>query len=217
MNHLAHLRKTYQRDELLEASAASNPFDQFQAWLNEALKAEIPEPNAMTLSTIGLDGRPTSRIVLIKGVDGPDHAARGITWFTNYQSRKGRELATHPYACLQFHWIELERQVRIEGRVIKTTEAESDAYFQARPLESRLGAWASNQSEVIIGREHLQEQLDRYTTEFGGNVPRPPHWGGYRLIPDRFEFWQGRPSRLHDRLHYVLDQENLWQMERLAP
>jgi pyridoxamine 5'-phosphate oxidase len=165
----------------------------------------------MTVATVGADGRPSTRVVLIKGFD-----ARGIVWYTNYTSRKGRELAVHPFAALQFHWVELERVVRIEGRVEKVSDAESDAYFASRPLDSRIGAWASPQSEVISSRAVLVANAAKYGAQFALNPPRPPHWGGYRLVPDRWEFWQGRKSRLHDRLRYRLDNGQ-WVRERLAP
>jgi pyridoxamine 5'-phosphate oxidase len=165
----------------------------------------------MTLATVGADGRPSTRVVLIKGCD-----ARGIVWFTNYQSRKGRELAHQPFAALQFHWVELERVVRIEGRVEPIDAAESDAYFNSRPLDSRIGAWASPQSEVISSRGVLVANATKFGAKFMLNPPRPPHWGGYRLVPDRWEFWQGRKSRLHDRLQYRL-QGDVWTRERLAP
>jgi pyridoxamine 5'-phosphate oxidase len=165
----------------------------------------------MTLATVGPDGRPSTRVVLIKGLD-----ARGIVWYTNYESRKGRELAAHGFAALQFHWVELERVVRIEGRVEKVSEEESDAYYASRPLDSRIGAWASPQSQVIGSRAVLVAAAARYSAQFLLNPPRPPHWGGFRLAPDRWEFWQGRPSRLHDRLRYRLE-DGTWLRERLAP
>jgi len=208
---IADLRKSYERAALDEAASASDPFEQFGLWLQQALDAQLPEPNAMTLATVGADGRPSTRIVLIKGCD-----ARGIVWYTNYESRKGRELAVHPHAALQFHWVELERVVRIEGEVEKTGTAESDAYFASRPLDSRIGAWASPQSEVIASRAVLVANAAKASARFLMNPPRPPHWGGYRLVPDRFEFWQGRPSRLHDRLRYRLEA-GAWRRERLAP
>ncbi|GIX23461.1 MULTISPECIES: pyridoxamine 5'-phosphate oxidase [Caldimonas] len=209
---LADLRKSYERAELDERHADPDPLRQFRRWLDEALAAQLPEPNAMTLATVGADGRPSTRIVLIKGCD-----ERGIVWFTNYRSRKGRELEVHPYAALQFHWVELERVVRIEGRVEKVSEAESDEYFRSRPLDSRIGAWASPQSEVIPSRAVLMANAARYAAQFALDPPRPPHWGGYRLVPDRWEFWQGRKSRLHDRLRYRLDEHGQWVRERLAP
>ena len=208
---LSELRKSYERAALDEASSASNPLDQFERWLAEAIDAKVPEPNAMTLATVGGDLRPSTRIVLIKSYD-----ARGIVWFTNYQSRKGQELAGNPYAALQFHWVELERVVRIEGRVEKVSEAESDAYFASRPLDSRIGAWASPQSEVISGRDVLVKNAAVAAAKHLLSPPRPPHWGGYRLVPDEWQFWQGRKSRLHDRLRYTLDQGG-WLRERLAP
>jgi pyridoxamine 5'-phosphate oxidase len=204
-------RKSYERDALEEADAALDPLRQFQAWMDAAFAAKVPEPNAMTLATVGADGRPSTRIVLIKEFD-----ARGIVWFTNYDSRKGRELAVHPFAALQFHWVELERVVRIEGSVERVADAESDAYFASRPLDSRIGAWASPQSEVIASRGVLVANAARYAAKFLLSPPRPPHWGGFRLKPEAWEFWQGRKSRLHDRLRYRLDGGN-WTRERLAP
>jgi pyridoxamine 5'-phosphate oxidase len=208
---IADLRKSYERDELDESASAADPLQQFEHWFRQALAAELPEPNAMTLATVASDGRPSTRIVLIKGYD-----ARGIVWYTNYESRKGRELAGNPHAALQFHWVELERVVRIEGRVEKVEAAESDAYYQSRPLDSRIGAWASPQSQVISSRAVLVTNAARYGAQYLLHPPRPPHWGGYRLVPDRWEFWQGRKSRLHDRLRYRLDGGQ-WMRERLAP
>ncbi|MBL0092247.1 MAG: pyridoxamine 5'-phosphate oxidase [Piscinibacter sp.] len=208
---IADLRKSYERGELDESASHADPLQQFELWMQQALSAELPEPNAMTVATVGADGRPSTRVVLIKGYD-----ARGIVWFTNYDSRKGRELAGHPFAALQFHWVELERVVRIEGRVEKVDAAESDAYFKTRPLDSRIGAWASPQSQVIESRTVLVANAARYGAQFLLNPPRPPHWGGYRLVPDRWEFWQGRKSRLHDRLRYRHDAGR-WVRERLAP
>jgi pyridoxamine 5'-phosphate oxidase len=208
---IADLRKSYERDELDETASAADPLQQFGTWLEQALSAQLPEPNAMTLATVGPDGRPSTRVVLIKGCD-----ERGIVWYTNYASRKGRELAAQPFAALQFHWVELERVVRIEGRVEKAGEDESDAYYASRPLDSRLGAWASPQSEVIGSRAVLVAAAAKAALTHGLHPPRPPHWGGYRLVPDRWEFWQGRKSRLHDRLRYRLDG-GAWVRERLAP
>jgi pyridoxamine 5'-phosphate oxidase len=208
---LAALRKSYERAELDEVRSAQDPLQQFERWLGEAIEAQLPEPNAMTLATVGSDLRPSTRIVLIKGCD-----ARGIVWYTNYRSRKGRELAGNPYAALQFHWVELERVVRIEGRVEQTDAADSDAYFASRPLDSRIGAWASPQSEVIAGREVLVKNAALAAARHLLAPPRPPHWGGYRLAPERWEFWQGRKSRLHDRLRYRRESGE-WVRERLAP
>ena len=211
MDSIADLRKSYERAELDESASLDDPRAQFELWLQQAISGELPEPNAMTVATVGADGRPSTRVVLIKGCD-----ARGIVWFTNYQSRKGRELAAQPFAALQFHWVELERVVRIEGRVEQVDAAESDAYFKSRPLDSRIGAWASPQSEVISSRGVLVANAAKFGAKFLLNPPRPPHWGGYRLVPDRWEFWQGRKSRLHDRLQYRW-QEAAWVRERLAP
>lgn len=208
---LSALRKSYERDELDEAASAADPLQQFHIWFEQALKAELPEPNAMTLATVGSGGRPSTRVVLIKGFD-----ERGIVWYTNYESRKGQELEAHPWAALQFHWVELERVVRIEGRVEKVAAEESDAYYASRPLDSRLGAWASPQSRVIPGRAVLVSAAAQAAARHLMNPPRPPHWGGYRLQPDQWEFWQGRKSRLHDRLRYRL-QDGTWLRERLAP
>src|SRR3954470_16139515 len=208
---IAALRKSYERAELGEEASHADPLQQFDQWLAEAIAAQIPEPNAMTLATVAGNLRPSTRVVLVKGYD-----PRGIVWYTNYDSRKGLELAGNPYAALQFHWVELERVVRIEGPVEKTSAEESDAYFASRPLDSRIGAWASPQSQVIPGRTVLVTNAAKYSAQFMLNPPRPPHWGGYRLVPDAWQFWQGRKSRLHDRLRYRLS-EGKWVRERLAP
>ncbi len=208
---IADLRKSYERAELDEAAAALRPLQQFETWLQQAIDARLPEPNAMTLATVDADGRPSTRIVLIKGVD-----ERGLAWYSNFNSRKGRELAGNPMAALQFHWVELERVVRIEGRVQRVDDAEADAYYASRPLDSRIGAWASPQSQVISSRAVLVAQAARYAAQFALSPPRPPHWGGFRLVPDRWEFWQGRKSRLHDRLRYRM-VDGHWQRDRLAP
>jgi pyridoxamine 5'-phosphate oxidase len=211
MTDISQLRKSYERAELSEEASHPDPLKQFAQWLTEAINAQVPEPNAMTLATVAGNLRPSTRIVLIKGYD-----ERGIVWYTNYLSRKGQELAGNPYAALQFHWVELERVVRIEGRVEKTSAAKSDAYFGSRPLDSRIGAWASPQSQVIANRTVLVTNAAKYSAQFMLNPPRPPHWGGYRLVPDEWQFWQGRKSRLHDRLRYRLDAGQ-WLRERLAP
>ena len=212
MTNIASLRKSYERAELSEEASAADPMQQFDRWLQEAIRAEIPEPNAMTVATVGSDLRPSTRVVLIKGYD-----TRGIVWYSNYDSRKGRELAGNPYAALQFHWVELERVVRIEGLVEPVSAEESDEYFHSRPLDSRIGAWASPQSQVIANRGVLVANAARYAAQFLLQPPRPPHWGGYRLLPQRWEFWQGRPSRLHDRLRYEPASPQGWRRERLAP
>ena len=211
MNQLSDLRKSYELGELDESLSAAEPLKQFQQWMDQALESKLPEPNAMTLATVGANGRPSTRIVLIKGFD-----ARGIVWFTNYESRKGSELVHNPYAALQFHWVELERVVRIEGRVEKVSDQESDDYFNSRPLDSRLGAWASPQSQVITSRAVLVANAAKAAVQHGLSPKRPPHWGGFRLLPEQWEFWQGRKSRLHDRLRYRLEN-GFWLRERLAP
>jgi pyridoxamine 5'-phosphate oxidase len=209
---LTDMRTNYERAELVDSTAEADPLKQFDLWLKEAIAAKVPEPNAMTLATVGSDLRPSTRIVLIKGFD-----ARGIVWYTNYQSHKGQELAGNPFAALQFHWVEMERTVRIEGRVEKTSAEESDAYFHSRPLGSRYGALASPQSQVIVSREALEAETLRLEALYGDKPPRPAHWGGYRLVPDGWQFWQGRSSRLHDRLRYTLQTDGVWLRERLAP
>jgi pyridoxamine 5'-phosphate oxidase len=213
---IADLRKEYKLASLNDADIAQDPIEQFKKWFNDALAAELPEPNAMTLATAisSADGliRPSARVVLIKSYD-----SRGFVFFTNYNSRKGRELATNPMASLLFHWVELERQVRIEGRIEKVTLEESKDYFSTRPLLSQIGAWASPQSEVIHDRQWLEERFTAMMGKFKDTVPLPPHWGGYRVVPDNIEFWQGRPSRLHDRMRYHRQADNSWVIERLSP
>ncbi len=208
---LKDLRKNYDRGNLDEADAGSVPLALFQRWLDEAVAAGVPEPSAMTVATVGPDGRPSTRVVLLKAAD-----ERGLVFYTNYHSRKGRELTANPVAALQFHWPELERVVRIEGRVEQTPAEESDAYFATRPLDSRIGAWASPQSEVIANRGVLVANAAKASARFGVNPPRPGHWGGYRVVPDTWEFWQGRRSRLHDRVRFRL-AAGQWRKERLAP
>ncbi len=212
MKSIADLRKSYERAELNESASQADPVLQFEQWLKEAISSEVPEPNAMTLATVGNDLRPSTRVVLIKDFD-----ARGIVWYTNYESRKGLELAGNPFAALQFHWVELERVVRIEGVVERVSAEESDTYFHSRPLDSRIGARASPQSQVITGRSVLVTNATKYAAQFLLQPPRPPHWGGYRLKPDNWQFWQGRKSRLHDRLRYTLQADGGWLRERLAP
>jgi len=211
MDSIAQLRKNYTFGQLSEAEVSPNPLDLFQVWFNQAVKAECPEPNSMTLATADSVGNPSARIVLLKGAD-----KTGFTFFTNYESQKGKELAARPHAALLFHWHELERQVRIKGLVERVSSAESDEYFHSRPAASRIGAWASPQSSEIPNREFLEEAEKRFAADFGDKPPRPEHWGGYRLHPTEIEFWQGRPSRLHDRIHYQLDGAQ-WRITRLAP
>jgi pyridoxamine 5'-phosphate oxidase len=210
----AQLRVDYRRAVLDEHGVARDPFAQFARWFDEAVAAELPEPNAMTLATIADDGRPAARIVLLKGVD-----ARGLVFYTNCASRKGRELARDPRAAIVFFWHELERQVRVEGVSERVADAESDEYFASRPRGSRLSAWASPQSEKVESRAWLERRLAEFELRFqdaGDAVPRPRHWGGYRLIPESFEFWQGRASRLHDRIEYTRAGD-AWSIARLAP
>jgi len=211
MDSIAQLRKNYTFGQLSETEVSPNPLDLFQVWFDQAVKAECPEPNSMTLATADSAGNPSARIVLLKGAD-----KAGFTFFTNYESQKGKELAARPHAALLFHWHELERQVRIKGLVERVSSAESDEYFHSRPAASRIGAWASPQSSEIPNREFLEEAEKRFAADFGDKPPRPEHWGGYRLHPTEIEFWQGRPSRLHDRIHYQLDGAQ-WRITRLAP
>ena len=211
MDSIAQLRKNYTFGQLSETEVSPNPLDLFQVWFDQAVKAECPEPNSMTLATADSAGNPSARIVLLKGAD-----SAGFTFFTNYESQKGKELAARPHAALLFHWHELERQVRIKGLVERVSPAESDEYFHSRPAASRIGAWASPQSSKIPNREFLEEAEKRFAADFGDKPPRPEHWGGYRLKPTEIEFWQGRPSRLHDRIHYQLDGAQ-WRITRLAP
>lgn len=210
---IADLRREYSLEGLREEDCDPDPFAQFTVWFQEALAAEVYETNAMTLATASSDGRPSARIVLLKGFDDD-----GFVFYTNYESRKGRDLAENPYATLLFYWPELTRQVRVEGTVERVSREESDAYFQSRGELSRLGAWASRQSQVIAGREVLDERMSELITEYQGkDIPIPPFWGGYRLTPSSFEFWHGRPSRLHDRLCYTCQEHGAWRITRLSP
>ena len=211
MDPIAQLRKNYTFGQLSETEVPPNPLNLFQLWFDQAVKAECPEPNSMTLATADTAGNPSARIVLLKGAD-----EAGFTFFTNYESQKGKDLAARPHAALLFHWHELERQVRIKGMVERVSPTESDEYFHSRPAASRIGAWASPQSAEIPNREFLEEAEKRFAADFGGKPPRPEHWGGYRLHPTEIEFWQGRPSRLHDRIHYHLEGAH-WRIARLAP
>lgn len=208
---IADLRKEYMRASLDEQDTHESPIVQFERWFHEALQADVPEPNAMSVATVGPNGRPSCRILLLK-----DMSQAGFTWFTNYESRKGQELEANPCAALLFFWIELERQVRVEGRVERVPAADSDAYFQSRPLGSRIGAIASAQSRPVDNRQTLEQQFQHTEQQYGEHPQRPAHWGGYRLIPDTIEFWQGRSSRLHDRILYTL-HEGAWQRQRLQP
>jgi pyridoxamine 5'-phosphate oxidase len=208
---LASLRKDYALKTLEERNVDRDPLKQFGVWLVEAIHAQVPEPSAMTLATVDSGGRPSGRIMLLKGVD-----PRGFTFFTNYESRKGRDLAANPAASLTFLWKELERQVRIDGTVERVSEAESDAYYATRPLGSRIGAWASPQSRVIESRSWLEERWSALSAQYGQAPVRPPYWGGYRLLPDELEFWQGRMSRLHDRIVFTRTGKD-WTISRLAP
>ena len=210
---IADIRKTYAHAELLESDAAAAPMEQFDRWWAQALEAKIEEVNAMTLATVDASGMPDARIVLLKGVD-----EIGFHFYSNYQSRKGMQLTNNEQACLVFFWKELERQVRVRGRMERLPETESDAYFSSRPVESRLGAIASPQSTVIEGRDWLEQRYAAVQAEYAGKEPiRPAHWGGYRLIAESVEFWQGRPGRMHDRLEYKKDPSGSWLRQRLAP
>ena len=209
--NLHDIRQDYSSQSLNEEDCTAQPLEQFQRWLSEAIQAKVNEPTAMNLATVGDNGRPQARIVLLKEV-----AAEGLVFFSNYQSRKGRAMVHNPYAAVTFFWPELERQVRIEGIVQQLNNTDSDAYFKTRPYTSRIGAWASQQSEVISSKLELMTRATKFAAKYLLAVPRPPHWGGYLLIPNQFEFWQGRPSRLHDRIQYIWQNDN-WIRQRLAP
>jgi len=210
---IADLRQDYTLAGLTEAEAANNPFEQFSLWFSQALNSDLLEPNAMTLATLNADGHPTARIVLLKGFD-----ERGFVFYTNYNSAKGQNIAFSPWVALVFWWGELQRQVRIEGQVEFASPEESDAYFPTRPVNSQIGSWASQQSQVIASRQWLELKYSEYEQKFANEtIPRPPYWGGYRVIPHLIEFWQGRPSRLHDRLSYRLIEGQKWVRERLSP
>lgn len=207
------LRREYTRGELLERDALPDAIAQFERWFNDALAAAVNEPNAMTLATADADGAPHARVVLLKGFD-----QRGFAFYTNYDSQKGVQLAANPRAALVFYWAPLERQVRIEGWVEKVTPEESEAYFRTRPRGAQIGAWGPMQSRILPTRETLDDKIEQVTRQLEGKpVPLPPHWGGYRVVPTAIEFWQGRPSRLHDRLEYVRDEQGAWNLRRLSP
>jgi pyridoxamine 5'-phosphate oxidase len=208
---LADLRREFTSEGLSEESVAASPFDQFARWMDEAIRAEVIDANALTLATVGEDGRPSARVVLLKDFD-----TNGFSFYTNYGSKKAADLAANPYAALNFYWAQLDRQCAVSGSVARTSREESEKYFNSRPAESRLGAWASRQSTVIASRKVLEEQVEEFRAKFGDNIPLPDHWGGFRLRPERFEFWQGRQSRLHDRIVYELEGE-AWVIKRLSP
>ena len=209
---LAQMRKSYELAELDESHIRPQPIAQFHQWFDEAVCAKALEPNAMTLATATADGRPSTRVLLLKGAD-----EQGLVWFTNYASRKGQDLSANPFAAMQFFWPELERVVRIEGRVERVSVDESDAYYRSRPVGSRIGAWASPQSQVLSSRTALETAWKAQQAVLGDDPPRPAHWGGYRLTPDHWEFWQGRSSRLHDRITYARQADGAWLIQRLAP
>lgn len=215
-NTIADLRRNYSQQTLLETDVNPDPFIQFQIWFDQAIQAQVPEPNAMTLATVSAEGKPSARVVLLKDAD-----ARGFVFYTNFNSRKGQELAQNPWASLVFWWADLERQIRIEGEVTTVSNIEADAYFYSRPRGSQLGALASHQSQIIADRTVLETTLQDLEAQYRDRlIPRPSHWGGYRLSPVTIEFWQGRPNRLHDRLRYQLNPTNigtLWEIQRLSP
>ncbi len=210
---IAHLRREYRHEELIEKNVPANPITLFQRWFKEALKAQVLDTNALAVASVSSSGKPSNRIVLLKGLD-----PKGFVFYTNYESRKGRELRQKPVASLLFFWPQLSRQVRVDGKVTKVSAQESDIYFKTRPRGSQLGAWASNQSDIVPDRDFLERRMRALEEQFAGReIPRPPHWGGFRLIPHTIEFWQGRPNRLHDRLQYQRKGSGSWKMSRLAP
>jgi pyridoxamine 5'-phosphate oxidase len=213
MDKIADIRKEYKLQTLNESEVAANPTGQFTKWWNDAIQSKIDEVNAFTLATATLQGKPSARIVLLKGYD-----ERGFVFFTNYDSAKGIELANNPQASMVFFWKELQRQIRIEGSIEKVSAGESNEYFSSRPAGSRIGAWASPQSKIIKSRSEIEKNAEQYEHQYAdGNIPRPPYWGGYRLKPELVEFWQGRPNRLHDRIQYTIQQNSEWKIDRLAP
>jgi len=210
---LAHVRREYRHEELVESKAPANPWVLFDRWFKAALKAQVLDVNALAVASVDRSGKPSNRIVLLKGFDD-----QGFVFFTNYESRKGQELRQKPFACLLFFWPQLSRQIRIDGKVTQVSAAESDAYFKTRPRGSQLGAWASPQSQVVPDRDFLERRMRSLEEQFAGKtIPRPPHWGGFRLLPKTFEFWQGQPNRLHDRLQYQQKGKGGWKLSRLAP
>lgn len=212
-NYIANLRKDYSLRSLSETDVNNNPIEQFKTWWNEAIESEIAEPNAMTLATCSREGKPSARIVLLKGIN-----ENGLIFYTNYNSRKGKEMEENSFVSLVFLWKEIERQVRVEGKVKKISEEESDVYFSSRPIKSQLGAWSSHQSKVIENRQILEKSMEDYTSKFLNEIiPRPKYWGGYIVQPELIEFWQGRRSRLHDRIQYTLTDTASWKIERLSP
>jgi pyridoxamine 5'-phosphate oxidase len=213
MRDLSKLRTDYESEGLSETRIEADPLTQFRRWLDEAIEAGVPEPNAMAVSSVDSSGRPSARIVLLRGLD-----EQGFVFYTNYESRKGQQLAANPFAALTFFWAPLHRQVRIEGRTVRVTDSESDSYFAGRPRASQIGAWASRQSSAIHDRNAIEQEVARLEQVFAGQeVPRPPFWGGFRVRPSLIEFWQGRPSRLHDRLQYSVQADGSWILERLSP
>ncbi|MEA5098642.1 MAG: pyridoxamine 5'-phosphate oxidase [Burkholderiaceae bacterium] len=209
---ITDLRREYTQASLSDANLLADPIEVFSLWFDEAYKAQIFEPNIMSVSTVGEDGRPSSRVMLLNG-----HDSRGFAWFNSYNSRKGQELKANPFAAILFFWPELERQIRIEGPVERVSDEENDAYFYSRPLHSRLSAVASAQSKPVQSREEMESHLAEVTAQYGDNPPRPASWGGYRLVPDRIEFWQGRRSRFHDRILFTRQPDGSWQHQRLQP